>query len=68
MAQTGVERVIAGENEALMLDYGYRTAHHGEAVAPTATAGMIGLPFISDEPIVVYEADGLKVTAFPVLA
>lgn len=63
----GTERVVAGENEALALDNSYRTAHHGETVAPTATSGMIPLPFGADEPIGVYEADGLKVTAFPVL-
>ncbi len=65
--QNGVERVIAGENDAYVLDNGYRTAHHGEAIAPTATSGMAAVPFDSAGPIVVYDADGLKVTAFPVL-
>lgn len=64
--QAGVERVVAGENEALAIDRSYRTAHHGEAIAPTATAGMVAVPFDSAAPVVVFEADGLKVTAFPV--
>jgi ribonuclease Z len=36
----GVERVIAGFDEAYRLDQGYRTAHHGEDVMPSATWGM----------------------------
>ena len=32
----GVERVVAGYNEAYALDSGYRTAHHGEDILPPA--------------------------------
>lgn len=63
---TGVERVVAGENEALALDNSYRTAHHGPEIAPPQTAGMVATAFDATAPIVVYEQDGLKVTAFPV--
>lgn len=37
----GVERVVAGFNEAYRLDQGYRTAHHGEKVMPSASWGMV---------------------------
>jgi ribonuclease Z len=37
----GVERVVGGFNEAYRLDQGYRTAHHTEAVMPSATWPMI---------------------------
>jgi ribonuclease Z len=63
---SGVERIINGENEAFALDSGYRTAHHGESVAPTASAGMIAVPFSSEAANVIYDEGGLKVTAFPV--
>lgn len=64
---TGTETVMAGFNTAYAPDNGYRTAHHGEAITPSAAAGGIAMPFaISTAPVVVYEADGLKVTAFPV--
>ena len=62
----GVERVVAGENEAFALDAVYRTAHHGEEIAPSSGRGMAARPFDGGAPSVVYDADGLKVTAFPV--
>lgn len=63
----GVEAVIAGFGTAYAADNGYRTAHHGAAIAPPAAAGAIAMPFaVPVGPEVVYEADGLKVTAFPV--
>lgn len=62
----GIERIIAGENEAYEQDALYRTAHHGEAIAPPATAGMRAIAFDSAAPVVVYDQEGLKVTAFPV--
>lgn len=62
----GVERVVAGENEALALDSLYRTAHHGDGVAPAATAGLSAISFDGAAAAVVYEDGGLKVTAFPV--
>lgn len=63
----GVEGVIAGFNAAYALDNGYRTAHHGEKIAPPAAAGAMAMPFaIPTAPMLVYDADGLRVTAFPV--
>lgn len=64
---TGVESVIAGFDAAYALDNGYRAAHHGEAITPPAAAGAVAMPFaIPTGPTVVYEGDGLRVTAFPV--
>ena len=63
----GVERVVAGFNEAYALDSGYRTAHHGPDVAPPASAVMVAEPFAfpeGEEAMVVIDEDGLKVTAF----
>jgi ribonuclease Z len=65
----GTERVVAGLNEAYALDAGYRTAHHGEDVVPSAAAGMTAEPFAMDEAwesSVVLEEGGLRVTAFRV--
>lgn len=63
---TGVDEVIAGENEAFALDSNYRTAHHGEEIAPTAGRGMRAFAFEASAPVVVFNEGGLKVTAFPV--
>ncbi len=41
----GVERVVAGLNEAYALDRGYRTAHHGPELAPPASAAMVAERF-----------------------
>jgi ribonuclease Z len=65
----GVERVVAGFNEAYALDNGYRTAHHGPEVAPPAGAGMVAEPFSlpdGEDSMVVLEEGGVKVTAFVV--
>jgi ribonuclease Z len=64
----GVERVVAGINEAFRLDFGYRTAHHGEELCPPASAEMVAEPFADpgEEAVVVLEEEGLKVTAFTV--
>ena len=59
--------MIAGFKAAYALDNGYRTAHHGEAITPPAAAGATAIPFaIPAAPTVVYDADGLQVTAFAV--
>lgn len=62
----GVETVVAGFDEAFALDNIYRTAHHGPEIANPETAGMVAAPFDGAAPTVVYDRDGLKVTAFPV--
>jgi ribonuclease Z len=69
LGPTGVERVVAGFNEAYELDQGYRTAHHGADVAPPAGASMVAEPFSipdGEEAKVVLDEDGLRVTAFRV--
>jgi ribonuclease Z len=63
----GVERVVAGFNEAYALDNGYRIAHHGPEVVRPSGAGMRAEPFSfaeGENSIVMLEQDGLKVTAF----
>jgi ribonuclease Z len=64
---TGVEAVIAGFNAAYRQDNGYRTAHHGADIAPPEGAGAAAVPFeLTGNALVVFEEDGLKVTAFRV--
>jgi ribonuclease Z len=63
---TGIERVVAGFNEAYALDSQYRTAHHGEGVAPTRTAGLEAHPFDASAPYIVFAESGFIATAFPV--
>jgi ribonuclease Z len=63
----GVERVVAGFNEAYALDNGYRIAHHGPEVVRPSGAGMVAEPFSfgeGEDSKVVLDEDGLKVTAF----
>ncbi|SKB34284.1 MBL fold metallo-hydrolase [Sphingopyxis flava] len=63
----GLEAVIGGFNAAYAADNRYRTAHHGAVITPPQAAGAIAVPFAMPEaPRLVYEADGLRVTAFPV--
>lgn len=65
----GLERVLAGFNEAYALDGTYRTAHHGEGIAPPSGSTMAGEVFdfaTGEESKVVLDEDGLQVTAFVV--
>ena len=65
----GVERVVAGYNEAYAMDSGYRTAHHGEAILPSSGAGLTAEPFAMPEggdSRVVLQDDDLTITAFTV--
>lgn len=59
----GVSEVVAGFNNAYALDRSYRTAHHGEEILPTKIGPMAAEVI---EPGVIYEEDGLRITAFPV--
>jgi ribonuclease Z len=63
---TGVDRVTAGFNAAYALDQTYRIAHHGAAVVPPAGRGVVPRSFAADGPVVVFDAGGVRVTAFPV--
>jgi ribonuclease Z len=66
----GVERVVAGFEEAYALDAGYRTAHHGAELLPPEVGRMVAHPVpgpASDGgSALVLEEDGLRVTAFAV--
>ena len=67
---TGVEQIVQGFNLAYQLDDGYRVAHHGPETMPPTGAGGIAKPFaLSAEPnasAVVFDQDGVKITAFKV--
>ncbi|MES2096009.1 MAG: MBL fold metallo-hydrolase [Pseudomonadota bacterium] len=68
----GVDTVLAGFNAAYKIDSGYRTAHHGPAIAPPSGAGGVARAFAlpprgSTDRVLVYEGDGLRVTAFRVI-
>lgn len=66
---TGVTQVVAGFNQAYQLDDGYRTAHHGPAIAPPSGAGGTAHSFKPPKAGVgrtVLARNGLTVTAFRV--
>ncbi|MBA4748608.1 MAG: MBL fold metallo-hydrolase [Sphingopyxis sp.] len=63
LGPTGTAEVGAAFNAAYRLDAGYRTAHHGEAVAPSAATGFAPRDVA---PGVVYDAGGVRITAFAV--
>ena len=65
----GIGTVVEGMNTAYRLDRGYRTAHHGEAIAPPAGGGLTARPF--DLPadggaVTLFDAEGLTVRAVAV--
>lgn len=63
----GVEEIAAGFNRAYAGDHGYRVAHHGEAIVPASGGTLRGIPFAEPRrATVVFEDEGLRVTAFPV--
>jgi ribonuclease Z len=65
----GVEEVVAGFVRAYEQDARYRVAHHGAETVPPSGAGMTARAFAEPAPgeaPVVFEADGLRVTAFKV--
>ncbi|MGD9903394.1 MAG: MBL fold metallo-hydrolase [Vicinamibacterales bacterium] len=70
----GVERVVAGFNDAYRLDQGYRTAHHTARVMPPDTWPMVAQPIeldgaetpAKDRSALVLDRDGLRITAFEV--
>lgn len=63
---TGVAQVVEGVNAAYALDHEYRTAHHGKAIAEPRSAGLAAISFDAASSQVVFEQDGLRVTAFSV--
>lgn len=70
----GVERVVEGFNRAYELDQGYRTAHHGETVMPSASWGMVAKTVMldgaqshaKDRTALVLDEGGLRITAIEV--
>jgi ribonuclease Z len=65
----GVEEVVAGFDRAYRQDAGYRTAHHGSAIAPPSGAGMQARAFAlpaSGETRLLWDEGGLRVSAFRV--
>ncbi len=65
----GLEQVLQGFNDAYTLDQGYRSAHHGAAVAPPdgfgGTARPFALPADTGRTVVLAEPD-LEIVAFAV--
>lgn len=61
----GVSEIVDGFNAAYRLDGGYRTGHHGEAIAPPSGYGLIAVPFGGAEagPVTVLEDGGLRISA-----
>jgi ribonuclease Z len=70
----GIERVVAGFNEAYAMDRSHRTAHHGaEFLKPELgpmearrVANAAGGALTGEESVVIYDAGGLTITAFAV--
>ena len=65
----GVEKVVAGFAQAYAQDVEYRIAHHTEAMLPRAASAAVAreVKLKSDaEAAVVFDRNGLKVTAFKV--
>ncbi len=65
----GVERIANGLREAYALDSAHRIAHHGPDVVPPGGEGYAAHPFSiapGQESTVVYEQDGVRITAFDV--
>lgn len=71
----GVEQVVAGFNQAYVHDDQYRMMHHGADIMPLEGASLMAKPFAIPDPgseaergkrFVVFEADGLTVSAFEV--
>ena len=62
----GIERVVAGFNEAYAIDNSYRTKHHGAAMLPPGAANLVAVPITiaaDTTTAPVFETQGLKVTA-----
>ncbi|MFN3912422.1 MBL fold metallo-hydrolase [Hyphomonas sp.] len=66
----GVEELVAGFNAAYRIDGTYRTAHHGADIANPNGRGGAPVPIIMPKgpggQTVIFDQDGVKVTAFRV--
>jgi ribonuclease Z len=68
-AAEGISEIAQGLNQVYRLDSVYRTAHHGPEILPPTGSGFRAREFEEPAPgesIVVFEKDGLRVTAFRV--
>lgn len=65
----GVKEIVAGLNRAYKLDDSYRTAHHGDEIAPPKASGMVAknfnLPALGKKVLVLEKGD-TKIYAFRV--
>ena len=62
----GIERVVAGFNEAYAMDDSFRTKHHGAAMLPPQGALLVAVPIVIPADTTttqVFSIGGLKVTA-----
>ncbi len=59
----GTDKIAQGITLAYEIDHGFRTAHHGQDIAPPEGGSIVGTVI---NPGVVYDRDGVKITAFPV--
>ncbi|WP_422345477.1 MBL fold metallo-hydrolase [Parasphingorhabdus sp.] len=69
IAPDGVTPIVDGINAAYAADARYRVAHHGEDIMPPSGIGGIARPFAvpaDDAEQIIYDQDGLKITAFAV--
>ena len=69
IAPQGVEKVVEGFNQAYFFDDGYRIAHHTPKVMPPSGSNAVAEAFavpVAGEGQLVYQQDGLTVTAFKV--
>jgi len=70
----GIDRVVAGFNEAYAMDREHRIAHHGPEflkpelgpMQPRLVAAPDGAALTGEESVMIYNADGLTITAFAV--
>lgn len=63
----GTAQIVEGFNMAYQIDSTYRTTHHGTKVANPASFGALAREIeLSDGSKVVYQKDGVKITAFQV--
>ena len=65
----GVSEIVQGLNQVYRLDSMYRTTHHGPEILPPTGSGFRARGFEeppTGESVVVFEQDGLRVSAFRV--
>jgi len=66
---TGITQIVDGFESAYELEWGYRTAHHGEDIMPPQWAPSEPIAFApptDDAAMVIYQQDGVTVKTFRV--